>query len=675
MDRRRRGRNGARALTGTPKTGQYEEDTGLNQTPAEVSITHLLREADVFKRLRELSWSAGGVADVFVVDSHEVRSVEIALGEEPPKFPLEIDGLIAEIRAKGEERSIHPPDGRFMVGVPIWLKVDDNWYMKACVVIYRESIDDGQIESVKTLARVFAAAFNDQITQAYSDIQARAEHEALLRELRSGSELASTLEKIGAGLMVVDRQLRVVWWNDVIRRRYKVGDIKGCLCHKALGSEKRCDPCPALATFETGSIQLGIPTKDAKGAIVQRTSTVPIRDENGEVGQVLVINHEARESPPRGTYELVSYKRLVDASDDFMMVCDSKGNVLAANRKMIDILGRSEEELLGGHGSDIVAKEDNARFHAAVEEARLSRLALVDTVRLTKENGETIPTHFVLAYDEDHDVYGMIFRDISDRLSMEGQLRAQTEELQARNRRVMELMAGRDRFFRNVSHELRTPLTSIIGFAELLLEDTDDPLSDSQKQLMKRVVGNSHKLLAMVSNLLDLSKIEAGRAELSVSRVDLDELISQVVGNLAPLAGGKNLSLEVKRHAALPRVCTDEQKLGQIVVNLVSNAIKFTGQGSVIVSAKADGKSFSISVKDTGIGIAPDEIDAIFSEFYQARGKKNGERGTGLGLTICQKLAGLMSGRITVKSKLGSGSTFTVTLPLVSCGPGQECGS
>ncbi len=248
---------------------------------------------------------------------------------------------------------------------------------------------------------------------------------------------------------------------------------------------------------------------------------------------------------------------------------------------------------------------------------------------------------------------------------MEAQLRARSEELQARNRKVLDMMAGRDRFFRSVSHELRTPLTSIIGFAKLLLEDTNEPLSDNQRQLLKRVVDNSHKLLAMVSDLLDLSKIEAGRAEVNLDSVDLDEFISQVIGNLTPLAAGKGLSLRIDANGSLPRVCTDEQKLSHILVNLISNAIKFTEQGTVTVSGKAGRESFSISVKDTGIGIAEDEIDSIFSEFYQAQGKKTGERGSGLGLAISRKLAGLLGGRITVKSKPGSGSTFTIILPLI----------
>ena len=179
------------------------------------------------------------------------------------------------------------------------------------------------------------------------------------------------------------------------------------------------------------------------------------------------------------------------------------------------------------------------------------------------------------------------------------------------------------------------------------------------------MVDNSHRLLAMVNDLLDLSRAEAGRAEVNLGPVDLDEFVSGVVGNLAPLASSMNLSLGFRRNGKLPQVYTDEQKLGQILVNLLSNAIKFTEQGSVLVSVKTDGKSFSISVKDTGIGIAADETEAVFSEFYQVQGRKNGERGSGLGLTISQKLAGLLGGKITVKSKLGRGSTFTVTLPLV----------
>ncbi|MCE5314228.1 MAG: HAMP domain-containing sensor histidine kinase [Armatimonadota bacterium] len=223
----------------------------------------------------------------------------------------------------------------------------------------------------------------------------------------------------------------------------------------------------------------------------------------------------------------------------------------------------------------------------------------------------------------------------------------------------------RNMFFRSVSHELRTPLTSIIGFAELLLEDTEEPLSERQKALLGRVVGNSHKLLGMVNDLLDLSRLDAGSMPIKWSSVDLSGFLEQIVSNMMPLVKEKNLSLSLDVVEGLPELITDERKLGYVVVNLLSNAIKFTNKGGVRISVVDKGELLSILVSDTGIGIPPEDFDLIFKEFSRGRAAESKNTGSGLGLAIARRLAARLGGEITLESVLGKGSTFSLTLPIM----------
>jgi signal transduction histidine kinase len=250
---------------------------------------------------------------------------------------------------------------------------------------------------------------------------------------------------------------------------------------------------------------------------------------------------------------------------------------------------------------------------------------------------------------------------------MEEELRKRSEELQEQNERVLAAIDERNHFYRSVSHELRTPLTSIIGFAELLLEDSDEPLTQRQELKLKRVISNSHKLLGMVNDLLDLSRVEAGRMDVRWDTIKLDEFLRQIVNNLSPLAVGKMLKLNVDVPPDMPPLTTDEQKLGQIVVNLVSNAIKFTPEGRVDVSARLIGNAMQVDVRDTGTGIAADEIGHVFKEFYRGRKQGPGEYGSGLGLAIAKRLTSVLGGTLTVESELEKGSVFTLTLPVAPC--------
>jgi PAS domain S-box-containing protein len=238
-----------------------------------------------------------------------------------------------------------------------------------------------------------------------------------------------------------------------------------------------------------------------------------------------------------------------------------------------------------------------------------------------------------------------------------------------RNRAELEA-AGRHKseFLASMSHELRTPLNAIIGFSEVLLEEMFGGLNAKQRDYLDDVCASGRHLLSLINDVLDLSKIEAGRMELDAVDVDLAAAIGEALALVRERAGRKGLELAVDVDGAAPAIRADERKLKQVLLNLLSNAIKFTPAGGrvTVTAAPADG-AVTVSVRDTGIGIAPEDRAAVFEEFRQVGGPAQQE-GTGLGLALCRKFVELHGGRIWVESDVGRGSTFSFTLPLATPG-------
>jgi signal transduction histidine kinase len=286
-----------------------------------------------------------------------------------------------------------------------------------------------------------------------------------------------------------------------------------------------------------------------------------------------------------------------------------------------------------------------------------------ETVR-RRRDGTTVDVALTLSpvCDRNGTVIGLssVTRDITARKQLEAELRTALEEARAAN-------AAKSQFLAMMSHELRTPLQAVLGYSEFLLADPAGTFTAEQREDLTYIQQGGQRMLTLINQLLDLSRLEAGRLDVAHKPVDLAPIVEQVRQDVAPQVNKQGLVLRIALPTNLPPVDGDAERLRQILLNLVGNAVKFTEHGSVTIGAVATEDEVSVTVTDTGIGIAPDSLPQLFEAFRQVDSRlvrRHG--GAGLGLAIAQKLAELMGGQITVHSELGVGSTFTLSVPVAA---------
>ena len=238
-------------------------------------------------------------------------------------------------------------------------------------------------------------------------------------------------------------------------------------------------------------------------------------------------------------------------------------------------------------------------------------------------------------------------------------------EIEAKSRQLEVASQHKSEFLANMSHELRTPLNAIIGFSEVLTDRMFGELNEKQEEYLKDIYASGTHLLSLINDILDLSKIEAGRMELELTEFDLPTALDNALILVRERAGRRNIALYTSIDNRLGEIQGDERKIRQVVLNLLSNAIKFTPEGGRIevVAVPKDG-FVEVSVSDTGIGIAHEDQEKVFEEFRQVGTAEKKAEGTGLGLTLCRKFIELHGGKIGVTSQVGVGSTFTFTIPI-----------
>ena len=360
-------------------------------------------------------------------------------------------------------------------------------------------------------------------------------------------------------------------------------------------------------------------------------------------------------------------RALLDSTSEGIYGLDAEGRVTFANRSLADSLGYTLDELVGRHGHSLFhhSRPDGTPYPA--EDCAVYRVAAarvkgkVDNEIIWKRDGTYIPVEYSVNRVNDADggesAVVVTVRDITERQWAEAALRQAKEVAESANQAKSDFLA-------RMSHELRTPLNSVIGFANVLIRNKAGSLREQDLDYARRIQKNGVHLLTLINDILDLSKIEAGRMELEISPVLLPDLVADVVSQFEPQLAGRPVRVETSVPEGLRPLETDAVKLRQVLTNLVANAIKFTDAGNITVTILAEDKSHlpkAVQVSDSGIGIPQSRLEAIFEEFEQAELSTTRRfGGTGLGLPIARSLCELMGYTLTVQSSEGAGSTFTI---------------
>ena len=425
-----------------------------------------------------------------------------------------------------------------------------------------------------------------------------------------------------------------------------------------------------LASQEVHEIPEEVVQTRNRGARIFYTKKVAVRDERGEPLFLLGISQDITE---RKQLE-AERDRFFTISLDMLCIAKSDGYFKRLNPAFAQTLGWSVEEMLARPFLEFVHPDDRA---ATLREVERQTVAGEEVLHFENRYQHKNGSWRTLSWKSVPHPGGLMYataRDVTEQREAEAALRRSSEAAEAANRAKSDFLA-------KMSHELRTPLNSIIGFSEILEDESVGPLTEKQRRYVSNVLLSGRNLLQLINDILDLAKVEAGRMELVASEFDAAKALEQIRGIVVALADKKRLAVQVSVPEALPLIHADQAKFKQILFNLLGNAIKFTAEGGrIAVCARRIGGSgqdegtewLEVSVADTGIGIPPEDQQRIFGEFEQShRGSEHSVQGTGLGLALTRKLVELHGGQISLESEVGRGSTFRFTLPYAVAGAKQ----
>jgi len=400
--------------------------------------------------------------------------------------------------------------------------------------------------------------------------------------------------------------------------------------------------------------------------VATATNYIQLRARIGQQARSLarLVRHQEQESGQS--------RAVLESIADGVIVSDANDQVVLTNSAALDILGREQSDVLGHPFGQIVgcmvpagevgiigALTDVSSYSMEAVFQVADRVVQVSMAPVENDGGTQLGVVAVL-----RDITALA-RAEAERERLLADLQEHSRQLEEATEQLRKLDRLKSQFIANMSHELRTPLNHIIGFSGMMLKEMSGPLTDMQRQDLEAIQKGGKHLQRLITNILDISQIWAGKIELTLSNVDLPEMIEDAMSAAAPLIEDKPIELEQALAPDVPVIRADKMRARQVLLNLLTNAIQYTERGQVTVSASRDGDCVVIGVADTGIGISPEYIETIFDEFSRVDNSSTRKvDGLGLGLSISRQLVELHGGQIWVESEVGVGSTFYFSLPL-----------
>ncbi len=355
------------------------------------------------------------------------------------------------------------------------------------------------------------------------------------------------------------------------------------------------------------------------------------------------------------------YRNLVEHAGDGIIIGNLKGEMIEINQGFLNLSGYKKEDLLNKPINSIFTPNSLSEKPLRYDTINDGYSLIIEREILTK-SGEIIPIE-MNSKKPDNNYYLSIIRDLRERKKAQDELLKTNKELIIAKEKAEESDRLKSAFLANMSHEIRTPMNGIIGFAELLKAPNISP--PTRNEYLNIILASGHQLLNIIDDILEISKIETGQVTLETAPFSIKELLEELKFFFKHLAERNNNDIKLNQeHLITDTILGDKSKTQQIITNLVSNALKFTQEGTVTISIETIDSGTLFCIKDNGIGIAPEYKEHIFERFTQVNNTNvKKQKGTGLGLSICKKLVEMMEGKIWLESEIGIGSSFYFTIP------------